>query len=182
MHAWCGERARVARLAHVLLGGQHKLVIDDPLRVPIEERGGGVDVDYLSVVHRLVALLRVLLRRVHEEARRDRLAHLRVVLAARAHLELVTVHDGKQLFAHVLRPPHRAGLDEVLEAPGIGELGVGPRLRGERQTRRAFVGGVVRHVGWVGVYGVEWSGVVWCVVVFGVLCCVVGCGVWCGMD
>mmetsp|Transcript_2909 Transcript_2909/g.8721 ORF Transcript_2909/g.8721 Transcript_2909/m.8721 type:complete len:305 (-) Transcript_2909:913-1827(-) len=65
---------------------------------------------------------------MHEEARRDRLAHLGVVLAARGDLELVTVHDRQQLLAHVLRAAHRARLDEVFKAPRVGELGVRPRL------------------------------------------------------
>mmetsp|Transcript_27535 Transcript_27535/g.59266 ORF Transcript_27535/g.59266 Transcript_27535/m.59266 type:complete len:276 (+) Transcript_27535:374-1201(+) len=115
-------------LTHVLLGGEHELVVEDPLGVAVEDGGGGVDVDDLALVHCLVALLRILLRRVHEVARGDGLAHLRVVLARRDDLQLVAVHDSEQLLAHVLRLPHRPRLDEVLEAPRVGELGVRPGL------------------------------------------------------
>ena len=65
----------------VLLGGEYELVVDEPLRVAVEEGGRRVDVDDLPLVHGLVPLLRVLLGRVHEEARADRLAHLSEVLA-----------------------------------------------------------------------------------------------------
>ena len=68
-------------LAHVLLGGEHELVVDEPLGRAVEERGGGVDVHDLPLVHGLVALLRVLLGRMHEEAGADGLAHLGEVLA-----------------------------------------------------------------------------------------------------
>ena len=61
---------------------------------------------------------------------RARVARVRVGARVRAGgaVELVPVHDSEQLLAHVLRAPHRARLDEVLEAPRVGELGVGPRL------------------------------------------------------
>ena len=55
-------------------------------------------------------------------------SYLCEVLARRDDVELVAVHDCEQLLAHILRTPHRASLDEVLEAPRVGELGVGPRL------------------------------------------------------
>mmetsp|Transcript_33044 Transcript_33044/g.82292 ORF Transcript_33044/g.82292 Transcript_33044/m.82292 type:complete len:263 (-) Transcript_33044:1687-2475(-) len=85
-------------------------------------------IDDLALVHRLVPFLRIFLRRVHEEAGRDRLAHLGEVLPTRGDLQLVPIHDGKQLLAHVLRAAHGARLDEVLKAPRVGELGVRPRL------------------------------------------------------
>mmetsp|Transcript_34510 Transcript_34510/g.90808 ORF Transcript_34510/g.90808 Transcript_34510/m.90808 type:complete len:344 (-) Transcript_34510:93-1124(-) len=115
-------------LAHVLLCGKHEFVIDEPFRILIEERRRRVDVDDLALIHRLVALLRVLLGRVHEEAATDRAAYLREVPSTADELELVTVHDRQQLLAHVLRAAHRACLDEVFEAPRVGELGCRPRL------------------------------------------------------
>jgi hypothetical protein len=56
-------------LTHVLLGGEDELVIDDPVRLPLEQRGGRMDVHGLVFHQALVALLRVLTRRVEEEAR-----------------------------------------------------------------------------------------------------------------
>ena len=70
----------------------------------------------------LVPLLRVLPRRVEEEAGADGLLDLDVVAPRGDEVELVAVHDGHELLAHVLRAPHGPRLDEVLEAPGVGEL------------------------------------------------------------
>ena len=106
----------------------HQFMVDEPLRVAVEESGRRVDVHDLPLVHRLVSLLRVLFGRVHEKARCDRLADLCVVLAAGVQLELVPVHDGEQLLAHILGTAHGARLNEVLKAPGVGELGGCPRL------------------------------------------------------
>ena len=58
-------------LAHVLLGGEHELVVDDPLRLPVEERARRMDVHHLPVHHRLVAFLRVFPGRVTEETAGD---------------------------------------------------------------------------------------------------------------
>ncbi len=45
-----------AHLAHVLLAGQHQLVVDDPVRLPLEERAAGVNKHLRLLHHRLVAL------------------------------------------------------------------------------------------------------------------------------
>eukprot|EP00976_Prorocentrum_cordatum_P086025 1186344-Prorocentrum_minimum.AAC.2 len=73
-----------AALAHVLLGGEDELVVDDPVRLPLEERRGRVDVHRLVLHHRLVALLGVLARRVEEKAAADG-APDAVEVLARAH-------------------------------------------------------------------------------------------------
>ena len=44
-------------LSHVFLGGLHDLVVDDPLRLAVEERGGGVDRGDLAVHQGAVTLL-----------------------------------------------------------------------------------------------------------------------------
>ena len=45
-----------AHLAHVLLAGEHQLMVDDPVRLPLEERATGVDKYLCLLHHRLVAL------------------------------------------------------------------------------------------------------------------------------
>ena len=47
-----------AYLSHVFLGGLDDLVVDDPLRLAVEERGGGVDRGDLAVHQGAVPLLR----------------------------------------------------------------------------------------------------------------------------
>ncbi len=47
-----------AHLAHVLLGGEHQLVIDDPVRLALEERRRRVDEHRCPVRDCLVPLLR----------------------------------------------------------------------------------------------------------------------------
>lgn len=44
-------------LPHVLLGGQNQLVVEDPVRLMLEQSRGRVDEDRLMLHHRLVALL-----------------------------------------------------------------------------------------------------------------------------
>jgi hypothetical protein len=63
--------------------------------------------------YKRIPFLRILLVRVGEEARDDCLAYLCKVAAARGDLELVPVHDGHQLLAHVLRLAQRANLSEM---------------------------------------------------------------------
>ena len=46
-----------AYLSHVFLGGLDDLVVDDPLRLAVEERGGGVDRGDLAVHQGAVTLL-----------------------------------------------------------------------------------------------------------------------------
>ena len=54
--------------------------------------------------------------------------YLGKVAATGGELKLITVHDRKELLPHILRLSHRASLDEILEAPRIGELGGRPCL------------------------------------------------------
>ena len=54
-----------------------------------------MDKDRLPLHHGLVAFLRVLLRRVHEEARHDGLSHLRLVLARRHNVHLHATRKGQ---------------------------------------------------------------------------------------
>lgn len=54
--------------------------------------------------------LRVLARRMEEEARRDGLAHAHVGAPRSHQLQLIAVHDGQQLLAHVLGALQRAVL------------------------------------------------------------------------
>lgn len=53
-------------LTHVLLCGEHQLVVDDPVRLPLEEGGGGVDEHGLLLHQRLVPLLWAAARRESE--------------------------------------------------------------------------------------------------------------------
>ena len=46
-----------AHLTHVLLAGQHQLVVDDPVRLPLEQRARRVDEHRCLLHHRLVPLL-----------------------------------------------------------------------------------------------------------------------------
>jgi hypothetical protein len=73
---------------------------------------------------------------VEKEPGGDGHADLVEVGAGADHVQFVAVHDGQQLLAHVLRAPHGARLDEVLEAPGVAELGGLPGLvhRQQRQV------------------------------------------------
>ena len=75
----------------------------DPLGLAVEERGARVDGDDLGVDQGAVTLLGILLGRVPEEARADRLLHPCGGLAAAHHVQLVSVHDAKQLLSHVLQ-------------------------------------------------------------------------------
>lgn len=52
----------------VLTGGEYKFVIDEPFWCSIEQRACGVYVDRCTLDERLVTLLRILLRRMSEEA------------------------------------------------------------------------------------------------------------------
>lgn len=113
---------------HVLLGGQHERVVDDPLGLLAEQRRAGVQVDGGALDQGLVPLLGVLARRVAEEARAQRLPHLLRVAPARRDRVPVPLHDADDLVAHVLGPLHRPRLDEVLEAPGRREAALLPRV------------------------------------------------------
>ena len=52
-----GSSQTFAYLSHVFLGGLDDLVVDDPLRLAVEERGGGVDRGDLAVHQGAVTLL-----------------------------------------------------------------------------------------------------------------------------
>lgn len=64
------------------------------------------------------------------------LADLVKVAAGRHQVQLVAVHDGQQLLAHVLGPAQAAVLHKVLKAPGLGEVAALPGLihRQQRQV------------------------------------------------
>mmetsp|Transcript_17127 Transcript_17127/g.28163 ORF Transcript_17127/g.28163 Transcript_17127/m.28163 type:complete len:206 (-) Transcript_17127:3192-3809(-) len=115
-------------LPHVLLGRQHKLVIEHPFGVLVEEGGGGMDVDGLALHQSAVPLLRVLLGCMRKEATADGLADLVEVLPRRYNVQLIPVHNGQQLLADVLGTSHGAGLNKVLVAPRVAELVGLPRL------------------------------------------------------
>ena len=55
-------------LAHVLLRRLNDLVINDPLRLPVEQRRRRVNRDHLRVDQRSVAFSRILLGRVPEKS------------------------------------------------------------------------------------------------------------------
>ena len=71
-------------LAHELLGGEDELVVDDPARLRLVERGGGVDVHGLRVLDGAVVEALLQLGCVIEEARGDRLGRVRARARARA--------------------------------------------------------------------------------------------------
>mmetsp|Transcript_26110 Transcript_26110/g.77449 ORF Transcript_26110/g.77449 Transcript_26110/m.77449 type:complete len:211 (-) Transcript_26110:2072-2704(-) len=95
-----------------------------------------MDVDWLVLHHRLIALLRVLARRVEKEARGDGLAYPHVCAPSCHQLQFVSVHDGQQLLAHVLRALERPVLHKVLLTPRDAELVCLPLLvhRQQRQV------------------------------------------------
>ena len=70
-------------LRHVLFRREDELVVDNPLRIAVEERRGRVDVHRRALDEGLVALLRVLLRRVAEVSRADRAPDPVIILASR---------------------------------------------------------------------------------------------------
>lgn len=69
-------------LPHVLLGSQYQLMVDEPIRLAIENCGRRVDVHGLTLNQRFVALLLILLSCVDEVATADGLAHAIPVFAA----------------------------------------------------------------------------------------------------
>lgn len=68
-------RVNGGHLPHVLLGGQHKLMIHHPFWLAIEQCAGGVDVDHLLVYEGSVTFLRVLFGCVSEETTADGLLY-----------------------------------------------------------------------------------------------------------
>lgn len=64
-----------AYLPHVLLRGEHQLVVQHPVRLLLEQCRGRVDEHRLLLHYRLVPFLRVLTRSVVEEAAADGLLH-----------------------------------------------------------------------------------------------------------
>ena len=123
-----------ATLAHVLLRRQHQLVVHDPVRLALEQRGRGVDVRRRVLHERFVPLLGVFLRRVEEKPGADGAANLVEVSPRGDDVELVPVHDRQQLLPHVLRAAQGPRLQEILEAPRRGELLRLPRLVHGEQT------------------------------------------------
>lgn len=67
--------------SHVLLCGHHELMVDDPIRLPLEKGTARVDVDWLVLNKCTVALLWVLSSCVEEETSSDCLSDFCEVLA-----------------------------------------------------------------------------------------------------
>ena len=90
--------------ARVLFRRLHELVVDDPLRLTVEQFAAHrVNVDHLTVYQGTIAPLRIPFCRVPEEARKtDGLLNAGSVPSSRHHVQLVPVHDAEQLFAHGL--------------------------------------------------------------------------------
>ena len=98
------------------------LVEDHPLWLSVEEAGAGVDGDDLTVHQGPVTLLRIFLGGVPEEARADCFLNPGGGLPTAYYVQLVSVHDSQQLLPHILSSLQSSLLDEVLVAPGGGEL------------------------------------------------------------
>ena len=103
-------------------------MIDDPFGLFAEEGGGGVQVDGGAFDQSLVPLGRVFAGGVAEEAAAEGLADFLGGAAAGDDGVFVAVHDLDELVADVFGAAHGAGLDEVLEAPGVGELVLFPAV------------------------------------------------------
>ena len=69
-------------LPHVLLSGHHKLMVYEPVRLPLEKRTAGVDVHCLVLNNRSVTFLRVLPSCVEEETGSDCLSNFGKILAS----------------------------------------------------------------------------------------------------
>lgn len=82
----------------------------------------------LVVSEGAVTLLRIFLGCVAEKAGRDCLLHTNRVLTTGNYIQFVPIHDSQHLLPDVLRAPQCPCLEEVLKAPGIGELIVLPRV------------------------------------------------------
>ena len=66
-------------LAHILFAGEHKFMVDDPVRLPLEECGAGVNEDRGLLHDCLIPLLRVFAGCMEEEAAANRHPDLIVV-------------------------------------------------------------------------------------------------------
>ena len=99
-----------AHLSHVLLGGEHELVVDDPVWLTLEEGGRRVDVRRGLLDDGFVSFLWVFFRAVEEESRTNGFAHLVVVAPGARRSEAVPVHDCQELLSHVLRALERTSL------------------------------------------------------------------------
>ncbi|KAF4506091.1 hypothetical protein G6O67_006210 [Ophiocordyceps sinensis] len=128
------------RAVHVLLGREHKSVVNHPLGLLAEQGRAGVQVDGCPLDERLVPLLGILARRIAKEASAQRAPHLLRVAPARHDPVPVPVHDFEQLVAHVFCPLHRARVDEVLKAPRDREAAVLPRVVDVEQREVVAVG------------------------------------------
>lgn len=114
-------------VAHVLVGGEHQLVVHHALGLVLVQHGAGVNPHAHPVLRRLVDLVPVQLGAVHEVPLHDALPDVRVhVIFVDAQLLVRYVHlyplqQGHQLLLHVPGPPHRPYLHVVLSAP-LGAL------------------------------------------------------------
>mmetsp|Transcript_34640 Transcript_34640/g.59687 ORF Transcript_34640/g.59687 Transcript_34640/m.59687 type:complete len:381 (-) Transcript_34640:1079-2221(-) len=106
--------------ANVVTRGEHELLEQHPGRLGVEHRGR-VDGDHLVVLHRQVVALLLQVSHLHEQARSQAAANVRVVVRAaevRAHQrQLELLHDALQLVAHVLHANNGAVVDEIVPAP-----------------------------------------------------------------
>ena len=112
----CGD------LPHVLLRGLHHLVEDDPLWLSVEQGGAGMDWNNLGVNQGSVAFLRVFLGSISEESRTNCFLNPCSWLSTTDYIQLVSVHDTKQLFPHILSSLQCSLLDKVFITPGCREF------------------------------------------------------------
>lgn len=68
-------------------------MVDQPFRIPVEQRGRRMDIDGCAFDERLVAFLRVLLRSVSEEARSDCSSYFVEIFARRGDIIFVSGGD-----------------------------------------------------------------------------------------
>lgn len=89
-------------LAHVFLGGLHHLVVDNPLRLSVEQCRGWVNGDHLRVDQSSVSFGWILLGCVPEEPRADGLLNSRWGFSAWNDVQSMPIHDAEQLFPDIL--------------------------------------------------------------------------------
>mmetsp|Transcript_42442 Transcript_42442/g.117469 ORF Transcript_42442/g.117469 Transcript_42442/m.117469 type:complete len:343 (-) Transcript_42442:655-1683(-) len=121
----------VGHLPDVVLRREHKLVVEAPLGLVLQDRRR-VQRDDLVVLDGQVVAGALEVGDLHEEAGQQALADVGVVLlrveVGALELEAVAVHDAHQLRAHRVRRLHRAVVDEIVVAPRRRLLVVLPRM------------------------------------------------------
>lgn len=106
VESWCKlhQPARVdsGHLPHVLLGGQHQLMVHKPFWLAVKEGAGGVKVHHLLVNQGTVPIMGVLPGSVPEETAANSFLDPHRSCSTRYHVQLVSVHDAQHLLAYVL--------------------------------------------------------------------------------